>query len=92
MAKPVIQVLGGNEYLPATACMQIINFTNISLGVGNIAASQILTPKRKELYTMYSTICGAVVDFVLNWFFIPRFGAAGAAAATVVTEGGVAFV
>ena len=92
MARPVIQVLGGTEYLPATVCMQIINFTIIPLGVGNIAASQILTPKRKEIYSMYATLYGAVVDFVLNWFFIPRFGAAGAAAATVVTEWVVAFV
>ena len=41
---------------------------------------------------MYATLYGAVVDFVLNWFFIPRFGATGAAAATVVTEWVVAFV
>lgn len=92
MAQPVIQVLGGSEYLPATACMQIINFTIIPLGVGNIAASQILTPKRNEIYSMYATIYGAIIDFVLNWFLIPRFGAAGAAAATVVTEWVVAFV
>lgn len=92
MARAVIQVLGGEEYLPATLCMQIINFTIIPLGVGNIAASQILTPKRNEIYSMYATIIGALVDFVLNWFWIRRFGAAGAAAATVVTEWVVAFV
>lgn len=92
MARDVIQILGGIEYLPATLCMQIINFTIIPLGVGNIAVSQILTPRRDEIYSMYATIIGAVIDFVLNWFWIRRFGAAGAAAATVVTEWAVAFV
>lgn len=92
MAKPVIQILGGSEYIPATACMQIINFTIIPLGIGNIAASQILTPKGREIYSMYATICGAIVDFVLNSFWIPKFGAAGASAATVVTEWVVAII
>ncbi|MST68937.1 oligosaccharide flippase family protein [Clostridiales Family XIII bacterium RF-744-FAT-WT-3] len=92
MAQNVIQILGGREYLPATLCMQIINFTIIPLGVGNIAVSQILTPKRNEIYSMYATIIGAVIDFALNWLLIRRFGAAGAAAATVVTEWAVACV
>ena len=35
---------------------------------------------------MVSVICGAVVDFALNWVFIPKWGATGAAAATMIAE------
>lgn len=35
---------------------------------------------------MLSTVCGAVIDIVLNLLFIPRWGAAGAAVSTLVAE------
>lgn len=92
LALQVIEILGGSEYIPATECMQVINFTIIPLGVGNIAVQQILTPRGKEIYSMYSTICGAIIDFFINLLLIPHFGAAGAALATVITEWVVAIM
>lgn len=85
-ASDTILILGGREYLPASLCMQIIVLSIIPLGIGNIAASQILAPMGREKYTMYSTIAGAIIDCVLNFIFIPSLGAAGAAVATVITE------
>ena len=37
-------------------------------------------------YTVLSTVCGAVIDIVLNLLFIPRWGAAGAAVSTLIAE------
>lgn len=85
-ASNTILMLGGDEYIPASVCMQIIMLTIIPLGIGNIAASQILAPLGREKYTMYSTIVGAIIDCGLNCVLIPMLGAAGAAIATVITE------
>lgn len=92
MAPQAIDILGGSEYKPAVACMQIITLAVVPLGIGNIACSQILTPMGKEKLTMYSTIFGAVINFVANMILIPFMGAAGAALATVIAESIIACV
>lgn len=92
MAPQAIDILGGSEYKPAVACMQIITLAVVPLGIGNIACSQILTPMGKEKLTMYSTIFGAVINFGANMMLIPFMGAAGAALATVIAESIIACV
>lgn len=86
MATQAIDVLGGEEYYPAISCMQIIMFAIIPLGLGNVASMQILAPFNKEVKTMYSTIIGAVVNLLANLLLINKFGASGAAIATVLAE------
>lgn len=92
LAPEAIDILGGSEYDPAVTCMRIITLAVVPLGIGNIACSQILTPLGKEKLTMYSTIYGAVINFVSNMILIPFMGAAGAALATVIAEGIIAFI
>ncbi|WP_349085475.1 flippase [Coprococcus intestinihominis] len=92
MAPETIQILGGNSYASAVCCMRIITFAIIPLGIGNIACQQVLTPLGKEKFTMYSTICGACINFVANTVMIPLWGAAGASVATVLAECLVAII
>jgi O-antigen/teichoic acid export membrane protein len=92
MTPEVIEILGGAEYRPAILCMQIITLAVIPLGIGNVACAQILTPLGKEKLTMYSTVCGAVINFIANAIFIPKMGAVGAALATVLAESVVAII
>lgn len=92
MTPEVIDFLGGAEYQPATICMQVITLAVVPLGIGNVACSQVLTPLGKEILTMYSTICGAVINFIANAILIPKLGAVGAAVATVLAESIVAII
>lgn len=92
MTPEMIEFLGGSEYQSATMCMRIITLAVIPLGIGNIACSQILTPLGKEILTMYSTICGAAINFIANAILIPKMGAVGAAVATVLAESIVAII
>lgn len=92
MSLETIQILGGAEYTPAVKCMQIITLAVIALGIGNVACQQVLTPLGKERLTMYSTICGAGINFAANAILIPFWGAAGAAIATVLAECVVAVI
>ena len=85
-AENVILLLSGTEYVNAATAMMIITPTIILTGISNITGIQILVPLGHEKYTVISTFGGAVTDLVLNALCIPKYGAAGAAFATLITE------
>lgn len=81
-----ILLFSGAEYENATLPMQLLMPTVFLIAVSGLTGNQMLVPLGRERVVMTSVICGALVDFGLNWMFIPKWGAAGAAAATFVTE------
>lgn len=85
-AKNVIFILGGEQYLGAVVCMQIIMPVLLISGFSNIMGNQILIPLGKERYFMKAVICGAVADLVLNIITMPKLGCIGAAISTLIAE------
>lgn len=85
-ARDSLRFLAGSEYIPATLTMQVINLSIIAIGITNIIGIQVLTPINREFQLMISVIVGAVSDFFMNFFMIPRWGATGAALATMIAE------
>ena len=85
-AKQGILLLSGEGYDPAVSAMQIIMPTLLFIGLSNILGIQILVPMGKEKVVLCSLIVGAVVDVIINVALIPGYGAAGAAAGTMVAE------
>lgn len=85
-AKDSLTFLAGAEYIPGTLAMQIINVSVVAIGITSIIGIQVLTPLNREFQLMISVIVGAVSDFILNYFLIPKWGAAGAAFATMIAE------
>ena len=85
-ARQGILLLSGEGYDPAVSAMQIIMPTLLFIGLSNILGIQILVPMGKEKVVLWSLIAGAVVDVIINILLIPRYGAAGAAAGTMVAE------
>ena len=85
-AKDSLTLLAGAEYIPATLTMQIVNISIVAIGITSIIGIQVLTPINREFQLMISVVVGAVSDFVLNCFMIPKWGAAGAAFATMIAE------
>lgn len=81
-----ILIFSGADYVSAVPAMQIIMPTVFFIGISNITGIQILVPKGKETVVLLSEIVGAVVDLILNFIFIPRYGAAGAAFGTLIAE------
>lgn len=88
-SRETILFIAGQEYIEAVLAMQIIVFAVIPNGFTALLGVQVLTPLGKEKYVLYSVILGAIVDLVLNLLFIPNYGAAGAAFATLLAEFGV---
>lgn len=55
-------------------------------GLSEIARMQYLIPNHKEKIFIESVFMGAGVNFIVNWFLIPKMGALGAVIGTLVAE------
>lgn len=85
-AKDCILFLAGLEYASAVPAMQWINLSIVPISLTTVIGIQTLTPLNRENQVLYSVIVGAVSDFLLNLALIPKWGASGAAFATMVAE------
>lgn len=85
-AREGIYLLSGKAYEGSIIPMQVIMPTLLLIGMTNLLGLQMLVPLGKEKYVLYSEVAGAIVDLVLNWILIPKWGATGAAVGTLVAE------
>ncbi len=85
-AKECILFIAGNDYLLAVSSLRIVIFTIVFVGFSNITGIQILTPLGLERKLFISIVYGAIIDFILNMFFIPLYKSNGAALATLIAE------
>lgn len=85
-SKPAIMILAGEDYLPSIIPMQIITPSIIFIGIGSITAWQMLIPLCMEKVTVIGAVVGAIIDLIINFLLIPKFGASGAAIGTLIAE------
>ena len=85
-AKDAIFVFLGDQYELSVVPMKILLPTLLFIGLTNLIGMQYLVPIGKEKHMMISTICGAIVDIVINAILIPIIGINGAAIGTLVAE------
>lgn len=78
----VVIYLGG-EYHNSILLIRILAITIPLIGWNNYVRTQLLIPLQKDKIYMIGVCSGALVNVVLNAVFIPLFGAAGAATATI---------
>lgn len=86
LAKPIILLFAGEEYLNAIPTIRIISPIILAIGLSNLIGIQVLVSYGKERITFFSTLIGAVVNFTLNLLLIPLLQHNGAAIATLVAE------
>ena len=82
----VVMLLSGDQYITAVPVMRVMNPIIMIIGVSNFIGLQLFMPLRKERYTLYSVICGAVLNFILNLLLIPKYQVFGAAISTICAE------
>ena len=85
-AQSGIMIIAGREFFPATTSLSIFMFAMPVFVFNCIFANMLLIPSGKEKIYTQSIIVAMVINVVLNCFFIPLYGATGAAVATVVAE------
>lgn len=86
LGKPILILLSGTAFLPALPAMYVMIPVILFSSTAGFLGGTVLNSLSKEKWYLYTVIAGAFVNFVLNYFLIPPYGALGAGIATVVTE------
>lgn len=85
LAKPIILILYGEQYLPSVSCLRISTWINTFAYLG-VARGAWMVCEDNQLYQKYILGIGAVTNLILNSLMIPKMGIYGAAFATVITQ------
>ncbi|MBR3805814.1 MAG: flippase [Clostridia bacterium] len=80
-----IWLLYGEEYLPAATPLRIITWYTAFSYFG-VARNAWMVCNEKQKYLKYMYVVAAVMNVVLNLIFIPLWGGAGAAFASLITQ------
>jgi PST family polysaccharide transporter len=80
----VVELLFGEAYLQAGTVLAIHIWAAIFVFLG-VASGKWILAENRQILSFQRALSGAVINIVLNWFFIPRFGIYGAAWATVIS-------
>ena len=84
-ASLIIRILYGAEYLPAIPVLQILVWNRAFSYMGYVRNIWILGEEKHKVLWIIN-LCGAVVSIALNALLIPRWGARGAAVASVLVQ------
>lgn len=83
LSKILGKILYANEYFIAWTYVPILLIAYLFSGLSGILAS-VFSAQKKTNVLFHSTVLGALVNIVLNFLLIPRFGAIAAAYTTLV--------
>lgn len=84
-AKPIVGILYGESYLPAVQPLRIIVWYTAFSYLG-VARNAWMVCENRQKYLKYLYISAAIINVLLNFVLIPRWGASGAATASLITQ------
>lgn len=84
-AEKVVVLLYGKAYLPAVSPLRVVTWYTAFSYLG-VARNAWIVCENKQKYLKYIYVLSALSNIVLNYFFIPAFGATGAALASLITQ------
>lgn len=82
----LIELFCGVEFVQATQALKILSPLVFVIGLSNALGIQILYPQGQENKVILCTAIGAISNFFLNLWLIPKYDYNGAAIATLVAE------
>jgi O-antigen/teichoic acid export membrane protein len=83
-ATPVVQVLFGRQFLPAAPLLSVLIWSEIAVFFSTVVVNVLVAQNQQRLLPI-PTLAGAGVNIALNLVLIPRYGAIGAAYATLIS-------
>ena len=84
-SKELITIIANKEYYLSYSVLPIIILTNVFNGLYFFFVRPLLFFKNATIYVSIATLSTAVVNIILNYFFIKNFGMIGAAWATFIS-------
>ena len=85
LAKPIIWILYGSDYVSAIPVLRIVVWYVAFSCMGTVRNVWILAEGKQNLLWIIN-LSGALTNVALNWILIPRMGASGAALASALTQ------
>jgi polysaccharide transporter, PST family len=85
IAQPIVVALFGNSYVDSGAILAVHVWASVFVFTG-VATSSWFVAENLTYLAFYRTLCGAIVNILLNIFLIPLYGGLGAALATIVAQ------
>ena len=82
----IIEILFGEMYSFSVLALQIISFGIIFAVFASVITNCIFLPMSLEKYSLIATTTSAIVNVLLNFPFIKKWGTYGAATTTVLSE------
>ncbi len=86
LAKPIIILFAGEQYLQAVKTIQILSALIPIIGLSNLVGIQILLSYNLERITLIATMTGATINIILNYILIPKYFHNGAATSSIIAE------
>lgn len=86
ISKDFSLIFFGNEFIKSGSLIQLLAVTTIFLSWGNVIRTQYLIPKERDKDYVISAFIGALVNFIVNYIFIPRYASIGACIGTIAAE------
>jgi len=90
-AEWIIWLLFGAPFAAAATVLQIHVWAGLFVFLG-VAGNKWYVTENLQRFVFWRTLTGAVVNVILNLIFIPRWGAPGAAMATVISQALSAYI
>jgi len=84
LANPFLSLLYGKAFLESTRALQVLIWTLVLFPIANIMGNALIASHHQKVDLLVNTI-GAVVNILLNFLLIPRFGYLGAGIATLIS-------
>lgn len=91
LATPLIRILGGAAFLPDSAIALTLLIWSIPVGFVNSVTQYALISVGQQRFLTRAFVIGVTFNIVANLYMIPRFGFAGAAVVTILSEWSLLF-
>ena len=85
-SKFIILIAGGTQYLEGNESLKILSIAIIFGILSSFYSDCVLIPRNLESRSLISTSITAIINVLLNFFFVPAFGINGAAITTLIAE------
>lgn len=82
----IVKLLLGSEYLSSAKVLTVHIWAGVAVFLG-VASSQYLITENLTKMSFYRTFIGMILNVILNFILIPKFGIIGSAVATLISYG-----
>ena len=79
----IVNLIYGEKYTESIAILKIFTWQSVLIAMGSVAA-QIMIIDNKHQIAYYKSIFGGLINIILNFIFIPRYGTMGAVWASLI--------